>query len=134
MNYARIVIFSLLAVLGGWISYSNISTATLSSQIVIERDGIVNIFSGYGCFFIGVYIVLYSAKEQFRLTVNIGKINKMVLSLFFISLILSVINFSAINYQIKGYTECKDQRKLSSRYSSRTYAMSPKICDSLKAR
>ncbi len=133
MNYARIVIFSLLAILGGWICYMNISVAFLkSSQVIIERDGIMNILSGYACFFVGIYITVYAVKEQFHLTINIGEINKAIGGITILSLILSVITFSAINRQVDGYTECKNQREISSRYSSRTYAISPEACNSLK--
>lgn len=132
MNYGRILIFSLLAILGGWISYNNIYTAILSSEKIIERSGIINIFSGYGCFFIGIYIVIYAAKEQFRLPFNIGEANKVIGGLFVASLVLSVITFSSINRQIEGYVECKDLRQISSRYSSRTYAKSIELCQQEK--
>ncbi|MFZ3433766.1 hypothetical protein [Vibrio harveyi] len=128
MNYVRILLFSSLAILGGWISYSNILTAFIYNQPIIERDGIMNILSGYGCLLIGIYIAVYAAKEQFHFSLYIGEINKMIGILFFISLILSVITFSTINRQIDGYIECKNLREISTRYSSRTYAKSIELC------
>ncbi|EMI4513204.1 hypothetical protein V6560_000693 [Vibrio parahaemolyticus] len=132
MNLLRMVVFLLLSILGGWIINANIYSAFSDAQLVIERDGIMNIFAGYGCFFIGLYVVIYVAKEQFRLNFNVGEFNKVVGGLVITSLILSVVNFAAINRQVEGYTECKNLREISSRYSSRTYAISPELCDSLK--
>ncbi|GLT20208.1 hypothetical protein GCM10007938_39910 [Vibrio zhanjiangensis] len=134
MSYIRVLFSLLLAILGGWISKGNIEIAFLYKHPVIERSGIVNVLSGYGCLSIGLYLALFWLKDQFGFPLNIGKANKVIAGLIVISLILSVMTFSAINRQIDGYVECKDQRKLSSRYSSRTYAISQERCESLEVK
>lgn len=128
MNYIRAIFSFLLALLGGWISKSNFEFAFLSGNSIIERSGIVNILSGYGCLFIGLYFVVFWIKNQFQLSINIGEESKVVGGLFVFSLILSVITFSSINRQIEGYVECKDLREISTRYSSRTYAKKIELC------
>ncbi|MCL9783708.1 hypothetical protein M9194_19985 [Vibrio sp. S4M6] len=134
MNYIRIVSSFLFALLGGWISKDNIEIAFLTQHSIIERSGMVNILAGYSCLLIGFYLTLFWVKKQFQISINIGDIKKVVGGLLVASLILAIITFSAINRQIEGYTECKDKRKLSSRYSSQTYAISPELCKSLITR
>ncbi|EEX41777.1 hypothetical protein VFA_001614 [Vibrio furnissii CIP 102972] len=46
--------------------------------------------------------------------------------------LLAIATFGQTKSNVSGYVECKHERKVSSRYSSRTYAINDEICASLK--
>lgn len=129
MNYVRIVIFTLLSALGGWVVSNDLFLA-FSGELpaVVEVSGLLNIMAGVGCLFIGIYITIYAAKEQFNLAVPVGDINKVCILGITLSAVLSVILHISIFSNISVYTECESLRKISSRYSSRTYAISDEVC------
>ncbi|MBF4323586.1 hypothetical protein EAY22_25735, partial [Vibrio anguillarum] len=70
-----------------------------------------------------------SVKDEFNLSLPIGEINKVIIiSVLVISPLFTVITYSKIHSNLENYVECSELRTLSSRYSSRTYAISPELC------
>lgn len=129
MNYVRMIMFSLLGGIGFWITSSNVHKALGAPMQVIEVSGILNVWAGFGCLLIGMYMVIWSVKEQFQLHLKIGNINTVLLvTSIIIAPLLAATTYGQIQANISGYVECKGKREVRSRYSSRTYAISEELC------
>ncbi|HGE6067667.1 TPA: hypothetical protein ACGG77_003306 [Vibrio cholerae] len=132
MNYVRIVLCSLVTWLCLWITLGNLKQAFGFLASSVEVSGILNIWAGFGGFIVSVYLILYSIKDEFVLSLPIGEINRVIIiSALVISPLLTVITYERIHSNLNGYVECSDLRTLSSRYSSRTYATSFELCSQL---
>ncbi|EKO3438036.1 hypothetical protein NTE19_001882 [Vibrio fluvialis] len=104
----------------------------MTNAPVITISGILNIWAAYGGAFIGAYLVLYFVKEQFHWSVRIGDFNRVIAVVgLLIAPLLAITTYSKALSNVDNYVECKSERKLSSRYSSRTYAISASFCDTL---
>ena len=126
MNNLRIILFSILSIASGIVSFYNFN---IINDHVIEIPSVINIYSAYTVCLISIYIVLYTVKEQFKLNWKIGEINKTIFIIaLLISPTLSIGTIIKANNIIHNYVECKDLREISSRYSSRTYAKSIELC------
>lgn len=129
MNYVRVVLFSLLTWMGWWISSDNITKAFSSTPLIVEVSGLLNIWAGFCCLFTGSYIVIYSIKDEFKLSIPIGEINRVIaISTLIMSPLLTIGVYGQIQTNVASYVECKSERKISSRYSSRTYAVNEELC------
>ena len=129
MNYIRIILCSLLTWVGWWITSDNAIKAFGSIPSVVEVPGVLNIWAGFCSIFAGVYLIAYSVKDEFKLSVPIGDINKVLIaSTLVLSPLLTVGTYTQIHSNIESYVECGDLRKFSSRYSSRTYASDETLC------
>ncbi|EOX1298132.1 hypothetical protein ACPDLO_003146 [Vibrio cholerae] len=132
MNYIRIVLFSLLTWLGWWISSDNVSKAFGPISSIVEVSGVLNVWAGFCSIIAGLYLVIYSIKDEFKLSIPIGEINKVIIvSTLIVSPLLTIAIYSQMQSVVSSYVECKSERKISSRYSSRTYAVSEELCSAL---
>lgn len=129
MIFLRIILFSALTILTGVWTYDLIVNAFFfDNPNIIVIDGLLSMCGTVGSLWAAIYIIIYSIKEQFNLTIPIGEINKMIIiGLFLCLVIASSLNFK-IHSNISQYVECTDARKISSRYSSQTYALSTSLC------
>lgn len=131
MNYIRIVLFSSTSLLALYFVHSDVSSAWTNAP-VITISGILNIWAAYGGALIGAYLVLYFVKEQFHWSVRIGDFNRVIAVVgLLIAPLLAVATYSKALSSVDNYVECKSERKLSSRYSSRTYAIRASLCEGL---
>ncbi|EOW7171753.1 hypothetical protein [Vibrio jasicida] len=132
MIMIRIASSLILFLLGLWISDINM-TGLYGAGDYIVLSSVINIWAGVACLLWGGYGIIYYLNNILPISLPVGNFNKVTI---FQGLILAPIVTLCIHYQlstiVSDYVECKDQREISSRYSSRTYAISPELCDSLK--
>ena len=134
MNYLRIAVLPFVIYLGYWIIFRSLRYIFLPLPLTVAVDGILNICSGFGIFFIGLYLMLYWLKKTFKLSINIGNANKIaIFLLLFISPLLTTITYQQIHTRLDKYSyiECRHLREISTRYSSRTYTKTPGLCTKL---
>lgn len=131
MNYVRVIIFSVVVYIAFFQALEQITSAFGSSQI-ITIDGLINIWASNAGLLVGAYMVAYSINSQFGLSLKLGEFNKvLILSCALIAPLLSIGTYTLSLDKVSNYVECKSERKLSTRFSSRTYAVSSEICESL---
>lgn len=122
-----------LGTIGGLYGAVITTKPAFSSADIIEISGPLNIWGSYTMLLVLPYIAIYTVKEAYRLKLNIGDIRKVGLLLMLVvapSISIGVYGQSKAN--VSNYVECKDERKVSSRYSSRTYAIDDSLCDVLQ--
>jgi hypothetical protein len=130
--FIRIIALGLVTALGWWITADDFLKAfATSTPSVVEVSGILNIWAGLGCLFIGLYLAIYLAREQLNLSISVGNPNKVIIWGTILTLACALVLKSKIMSNVSGYVECSDLRKLTSRYSSRTYAISEELCHKL---
>ncbi|MGD8231085.1 hypothetical protein [Vibrio sp. TRT 1302] len=128
MIIVRIITSLILFSLGFWITKINISPL-FSNSLLITTSGPINIWAGIACFMWGGYGLIYYIFYSYKRNHPIFDFNKVTIIIgTIISPLLAMIIIYNININIIGYTECKNLRELSSRYSSRTYAKSIELC------
>lgn len=132
MNYLRLLFLGLLGLLAYWQVAEQIGSA-FSTNIVIKADGLLNIWASYSGLLICAYLSIYYLKDILQLSINIGNVNKVGILMFVvIAPLLAIATFGQTKSNVSGYVECKHERQVSSRYSSRTYAINDEICATLK--
>ncbi|WP_157617652.1 hypothetical protein [Vibrio mexicanus] len=100
-----------------------------SNEDIVKIDGLINIWASNAMLLIFPYLALYVVKEQFKLPLPIGEINKVgVVLLIIVAPLLSLGLYSQAKSNVTSYIECSEQRTFTSRYSSRTYAISEDMC------
>ncbi len=132
MIVIRLMSCLLLLIGGYWITKINVFPI-YSNEKYIVVSGIINIWSGIACFMWGGYGLIYYFNDLIKLPFNVGNFNKPILLIgLVISPLLTFIIHGNITNIKKDYIECNELREFSSRYSSRTYAISPEVCSLLK--
>lgn len=121
----------ILLLLGLWISDINM-TGLYDIDDYIVLSSVINIWAGIACLLWGGYGIIYYLNSMLPISLPLGNFNKVTI---FQGLVLAPIVALCIHYQlstiVSDYIECKDQREISSRYSSRTYAISLEACELL---
>lgn len=80
-------------------------------------------------------MVAYSINSQFGLSLKLGEFNKvLILSCALIAPLLSIGTYTLSLDNVSDYVECKNERRVSARFSSRTYAVSTEICELLNTK
>ncbi|HIH0873165.1 hypothetical protein Q5N41_07315 [Vibrio cholerae] len=128
MNVFRIFLFLSGAFIGGWLVKNLIEAAFYHSNI-IRVAGLLNMWGSYVMLLIFPYFTIYTIKERFELSLNIGEINKVgIVLVLIVAPLLAMGTYSKAQSNVESYVECKSERKISSRYSSRTYAVNEELC------
>lgn len=116
-----------------FLSVAEYVSIALKVNDIVKVVGVMNIAGAYGTLLISAYafvrvlcILLHWRFPNFN-----GNYIAYTVCLV-ITPILTYITHVEIEANIKGYVECKDQRELWSRYSSRTYAKTEALCLTLK--
>lgn len=127
----RIVLLSAFIYWTGYFSFEIAKTMFDTSE-VIKVDGILNIAGMYGTFLTSVYLLIWWINQWVAMPFRIGDLNKVVITiLLVITPLITVGTYAKIRSNIEFYVECKNERKISSRYSSRTYAVNEALCSDL---
>ncbi|MCG6350369.1 hypothetical protein, partial [Vibrio fluvialis] len=104
-----------------------------SDDRVIEISGLLNIWASYAILLVSPYFLMHTLKNMFNSSWHLGNANKIVILLIMIvAPVTAMATFSQSKANVANYVECKHERKVSSRYSSRTYAINDEICATLK--
>lgn len=132
MNYFRLVLFTLASYLAFLFVSKDISSVYSNEQIIII-SGLLNVWASYSMLFICSYLVIHTLKKEFQLSWKLGDPSRVVfLITIIISPLLAIGTYSQAKSNVANYVECKSERKISSRYSSRTYALNEELCQQLK--
>ncbi|MGD8230784.1 hypothetical protein [Vibrio sp. TRT 1302] len=132
MNCIRILL-SLLVTTGAYFQVNQQITSALSDESKIVVDGLLNIWASYAMLLMCPYLALDAAKKQLALRFPIGEINRVLLVMgAIIAPLLAIGTYVQSKTNVADYIECKSERKLSSRYSSRTYVQTEELCLALK--
>ncbi len=133
MIIIRILVSLLVTIISFYFSTDYIVFFTSMRSEFIVVDGMLNIWASISGILLGLFFLIYYVCFAFGYELSVIKLNKIALCLIFVvSPLSSVIIHHASSVKVENYSECKDLREISSRYSSRTYAISPELCDSLK--
>ncbi|EKO3425682.1 hypothetical protein [Vibrio fluvialis] len=132
MNYVRLVLFSVSTVVAFFFVEDSLQMA-FSDDRVIEISGLLNIWASYAILLVSPYFLMHTLKNMFNSSWHLGNANKIVILLIMIvAPVTAMATFSQSKANVANYVECKHERKVSSRYSSRTYAINDEICATLK--
>lgn len=130
-KYVALVVIVLFGVFSGYYSSQNIMLTTHINEIVTV-SGVMNIAAAYA----GTLLALCACSGWLAMNFNfpspVLRDKGVIIICLVITPILTYITHVEIEANIKGYVECKDQRELWSRYSSRTYAKTEALCLTLK--
>lgn len=133
MNYVRIIGCALVSLFGLFLTYRQVSTA-FSDGNIIKVDGLLNMWGSYGMLLVFFYLMLYHIKHSLAPSLAIGKPETAILVIaIVVSPLFAMGTYSQAQANVANYVECKSERKLSSRYSSRTYAITEDLCQTLKS-
>ncbi|MFC3022708.1 hypothetical protein ACFODT_02530 [Vibrio zhugei] len=113
----------------------NISTIFESQPNYVVITGAVNIWAMFSFFFFGIcaFVMTLVTTGSWRQS----KYNKLYVRSGLISaLLIAPLLAGALFYQLKttatGFVECKELSRSARRFSSHTYAISPKVCEKLR--
>jgi hypothetical protein len=127
----RIIVSFIFMTVGILFSFDLLEKAFTTADI-IKVDGVLNIWGSYGSSLIGSYSLLYWLNKIVAFPFSLGDFNKVgIILVIIIAPLLTIGTYAKIHANISGYVECHNLRKLSSRYSSRTYAISEELCHKL---
>lgn len=103
-------------------------SSLLSKKDYITIGGIINTWAIWGIFFLSIYALILTLFNRIN-----NNTERIILAIaLIISPIASLIYRFSTENLYKDYVECNELRETSSRYSSRTYAISPEVCSLLK--
>lgn len=129
----RIFICILITLFSLYLSSDYIMYFMPKKEDVYVLDGILNIWASISVILIGTFFSIYYICLIVGYEIPGIRFNQIALVLVFIlSPISSFIIKYAFEVKTVNYVECKELREISSRYSSRTYAISPEVCSLLK--
>lgn len=131
MNYMRLIIFTSLTILGGWILSSDLRLLILPLGDFVKISGILNIWSGAVCLGIGVYFLLFTLNTGFKINIPLGNPNKVIFVMLLIAVCYTLVAKAILSSKVTNYTHCNDLTKVSTRYISNTYARTAAICEQL---
>ncbi len=132
MNFVRVIIF-LISTFVGIRIVSDFVGILFYNDNVINVPGILNMWGGYGMVLICPYLVIYVINDEFNLSLPIGNMNNVgIILMIVIAPLFAIGTYSKTKANVADYVECQSERNISSRYSSRTYAINEELCLSLK--
>ncbi|WP_332405565.1 hypothetical protein [Vibrio metschnikovii] len=134
MIFFRIILFLIGSISGIWL-VNDLILSAFSHDDIIKVSGLLNMWGSFVMLLIFPYLVVYVIKDKYKLSINLGEINRVgLIIMIVISPVLAMITYTQSKSNVINYVECKDERKISSRYSSRTYAISSELCTKIAHR
>ncbi|HDZ9267220.1 TPA: hypothetical protein RUZ06_003378, partial [Vibrio cholerae] len=134
MIYFR-MLCSMLIAFGGWFLSKRQLDAAFSNADIIKVDGLLNMWASYGIFLLCCYLFIYYLSGIFKISFPVGEINKVIIVIAIVIAPLLAIGTSIkTKSNVAHYVECRDERTITSRFSSRTYALSSDLCSKLDHR
>ncbi|PTQ17011.1 hypothetical protein CWO33_05175 [Vibrio splendidus] len=95
---------------------------------VVKVDGIMNIGSTYGVFFVALASLSGSLALTFNLPLPILNEKSILFILIIMAPIFTYMTDNQIQKNLEGYIECTSKNTNTLRYSNRTYVISPELC------
>ncbi|MUJ21951.1 hypothetical protein [Aliivibrio fischeri] len=125
----KIIFWLSISVVGAWFSSDAFFVAFGEPEKVVTIVGVLNLWGSVTCTFLGVYVAYYFIMELLKSPISHKQFNIIGVSLaIIIAPLLTLGVYSKSLSNVSSYVECDSLREVSSRYSSRTYAVSDEVC------
>lgn len=129
MNYLRIVFFGAFLFACVFFGLDMLEQAFSEQREVYVIDGILNYWAVFGGFILSSVIIVYCVVEILKNKSLVTFLRKGILVGCIVIAPLLAIALKEVTLQrTSGYVECEKLHKLSSRFSSKTYAIDNNIC------
>ncbi len=129
MNYLRIVFFGAFLFACVFFGLDMLEQAFGEKREVYVIDGILNYWAVFGGFILSSIIIVYCVVEILKNKPLVTFLRKGILVGCIVIAPLLAIALKEVTLQrTSGYVECEKLRKLSSRFSSKTYAIDSNMC------
>lgn len=133
MNYIRIVFFGAFLFACVFFGLDMLEQAFGEKREVYVIDGILNYWAVFGGFILSSVIIFYCAIEILKNKSLVTFLRKGILVGCIVIAPLLAIALKEVTLQrTSGYVECEKLRKLSTRFSSSTYAVDNDTCIKLE--
>lgn len=129
MNYLRIVFFGAFLFACVFFGLDMLEQAFGEQREVYVIDGILNYWAVFGGFILSSIIIVYCVVEILKNKSLVTFLRKGILvGCIVIAPLLAIALKEMTLQRTSGYVECEKLRKLSSRFSSKTYAIDNNMC------
>ena len=129
MNYIRIFFFGAMASISVFFGWDIFDEAFGSQRDVYVVDGILNYWAIFAGFLCSLVIISYCITEILKKRSSAAFLNKgIIISCALISPIISFTLKEITLYRASDYIQCERLSKISTRFSSKTYAVNNEIC------
>jgi len=129
VNYLRIVFFGAFLFACVFFGLDMLEQAFGEKREVYVIDGILNYWAVFGGFILSSIIIVYCVVEILKNKPLVTFLRKGILVGCIVIAPLLAIALKEVTLQrTSGYVECEKLRKLSSRFSSKTYAIDSNMC------
>ena len=133
MNYLRVVFFGAFLSASVFFGWDMLEQAFGEQREVYVIDGILNYWAVFAGFLVSLIIIIYCMAEILKRNISAAFFNKSaIISCVIISPIISVALREVVFHRANDYVKCERLSKLSSRYSSQTYAIVNETCIKLE--
>jgi hypothetical protein len=133
VNYLRIVFFGAFLSASVFFGWDMLEQAFGEQREVYVIDGILNYWAVFGGFLVSLIIIVYCLAEILKRNLSAKFLNvSAIISCVIISPIISIALREAVFHRANDYVKCERLSKLSSRYSSQTYAVNNEVCVKLE--
>lgn len=129
MNYLRIVFFGILLSICVFFGLDSVESAFGVQKSVYVIYGILNYWAMFGAFLFSLIIIVYCLAEILKINLSSSFLNKGgIVSCIIIAPLLAFALKEMTLQRTSGYVECERLHKLSTRFSSKTYAIDKDMC------
>lgn len=129
MNYLRIFFFGAMAAASIFFGWDIFDEAFGPQRDVYVIDGILNYWAIFAGFLSSLVIITYCMTEILKKRASTAFLNKgVIISCALISPIISFALKEVTLYRASDYVQCDRLSKISTRFSSKTYAVNNDIC------
>jgi len=133
VNYIRILFFGIIAFVCVFFGWNMLEQALGEQREVYVIDGILNYWAVFAGFLSSLVIIGYCVTEIVKKKSAISFLRKgIIISCVIISPVISIALREAVFHRANDYVKCERLSKLSTRYSSQTYAVNNSKCVELE--
>lgn len=133
MNYIRILFFGIIAFVCVFFGWNMLEQAFGEQREVYVIDGVINYWAVFGGFLVSLSIIAYCLSEILKKNLSAKFLNiSVIISCVIISPVISIALREAVFHRANDYVKCERLSKLSTRYSSQTYAVDNSKCVELE--
>lgn len=133
MNYIRILFFSIMAFVCVFFGWEMIAKAVGEQREVYVIAGILNYWAVFAGLLSSLVIIGYCVTEIVKKKSPLSFLSKgIIISCVIISPVVSFTLKEITSSRVNGYVECEGLSKLSTRFSSKTYAIDSSTCSEIE--
>lgn len=133
MNYIRILFFGSMASVSVFFGWEIFEKAFGEQRQIYVIDGILNYWAIFASFLSCLVIICYCIAEVLKKNASTSFINKgIIISCILISPIMAFTFKEITLYRASDYVQCDNLSKISTRFSSKTYAVNINLCKQIE--